>query len=238
MTLQLKEIREFTGTIKLLTGLHIGAGDSVMRIGGADSLVVRDARTKMPYIPGSSIKGKLRSLFELESGLCKILDIKDWNDEASDDVKAIIKLFGISADSSSDSKMAEIGPTRLSFSDAFLKEDYIDNPNLVEVKAENNIDRKTATAKSPRFIERVVPGVEFKFTISVKFFDEENEEENLKNFMKFFAHGISLLELDALGASGSRGYGKVEFTFDNKDMQQYLNSERMHNKRIEEVING
>lgn len=236
--IQLKEIKEYTGTIKLLTGLHIGAGDSVMRIGGADSLVVRDARTKLPYIPGSSLKGKIRSLLELETGRSKILDINDWNNNPTDDVKMIIKLFGVSADNSKDSIKSQIGPTRLSFFDAFIvKSDFVNNPNIVEIKAENNIDRKTATAKSPRFIERVVPGVEFEFKISVKFFDDENETENYKNFMKFLAHGISLLELDSLGASGSRGYGKVEFSFDDDGMQDCLNQERNHNQKIQEAMN-
>ncbi|MBC8462229.1 MAG: type III-A CRISPR-associated RAMP protein Csm3, partial [Deltaproteobacteria bacterium] len=53
-----------TGEIHALTGLHIGGGAEGVSIGGIDNIVVRDTLTQEPYIPGSSLKGKMRSLSE------------------------------------------------------------------------------------------------------------------------------------------------------------------------------
>ena len=51
------------GKIKVLTGLHIGGPTTGLNIGGVDNIVIKDAKGK-PYIPGSSLKGKMRSLLE------------------------------------------------------------------------------------------------------------------------------------------------------------------------------
>jgi CRISPR-associated protein Csm3 len=53
-----------TSTIEVETGLHISGGEGKLDIGGIDKLVVRDPISEHPYIPGSSIKGKLRSILE------------------------------------------------------------------------------------------------------------------------------------------------------------------------------
>lgn len=52
------------GIIHTLTGLHIGAGRESIEIGALENTVLVDPVTKQPYIPGSSIKGKMRSLLE------------------------------------------------------------------------------------------------------------------------------------------------------------------------------
>ena len=53
-----------TGSIEVVTGLHIGGSRTAQAIGGVQNSVVRDPVTRRPYIPGSSLKGKLRSLLE------------------------------------------------------------------------------------------------------------------------------------------------------------------------------
>src|ERR1700675_1717170 len=57
-----------SGELHCETGLHIGAGKGSLEIGGEDKPVVKDA-FGLPYIPGSSLRGKLRSLLEQTSGL-------------------------------------------------------------------------------------------------------------------------------------------------------------------------
>ncbi|MDR1696479.1 MAG: type III-A CRISPR-associated RAMP protein Csm3 [Endomicrobium sp.] len=212
--MKLNSIQQLTGTIVLKTGLHVGAGDAEMHIGGIDSQVVKHPKTLQPYIPGSSLKGKIRSLLELSLGLINhtggkvfqskyLYSDKDKKDKIKeyDDAIKLLKLFGDSADQNSQD---EIGATRLSFADCYVNEktkDYI----LSEVKSENSIDRKTSEASNPRFIERVPEGVEFAFNVSVKEFEGD------KDLMEIFKKGLRLLELDALGGSGSRGYGRIKF---------------------------
>ncbi|MFN8784618.1 MAG: type III-A CRISPR-associated RAMP protein Csm3 [Pseudanabaena sp.] len=53
-----------TSNLRIVTGLHIGAGGENLDIGGLDKSVMRDPLTKHPYLPGSSIKGKMRSILE------------------------------------------------------------------------------------------------------------------------------------------------------------------------------
>jgi CRISPR-associated protein Csm3 len=72
MSLKLNKISVIQGTIELKTGLHIGGGDTEMHIGGTDNPVVKHPHTNEPYIPGSSLKGKIRSLLELKYGICGI----------------------------------------------------------------------------------------------------------------------------------------------------------------------
>lgn len=219
--MKLKNIKECEGCIELKSGLHIGGGDTNMRIGGADSLVIKNPRNGNPYIPGSSLKGKIRSLLELETGLVELgepLGSKQFKDGTSESDK-IIQLFGVGA---SDSSNPNIGPTRISFADCPICVEDKNKENIFEIKAENCIDRIKGTAANPRFIERVVAGVKFDFSISLKLFDEDDEKE----FERILLRGIALLERDALGASGSRGYGKVCFTFKDKDIQTKLEDAR------------
>ncbi|MDR0822170.1 MAG: type III-A CRISPR-associated RAMP protein Csm3 [Endomicrobium sp.] len=214
--MKLKTIKQLTGTICLKTGLHIGAGDVEMHIGGIDSQVVKHPQTQLPYIPGSSLKGKIRSLLELylglinwtEGGVFKSNFLKDVPNEDKRNAVLLLQLFGDSADKEKDAN--NIGSTRLSFSDCFVsKETKEKDFVLSEVKAEVSIDRKTSKASGggPRFIERVPQGVEFDFSVSIKDFEGDNWENSKDIILK----GLKLLELDALGGSGSRGYGRVEF---------------------------
>lgn len=224
--MQLTQIQKIQGTIALQSGLHIGAGDSEMRIGGTDSPVVKHPVTGQPYIPGSSLKGKIRSLLEWRHNLVQAANgapysfshlAKDENNPAG---RRVIQLFGGAPDKADDKLVEEIGPTRLAFWDCPLntgwKEKELDSRNLLttEVKSENSINRIAGTAEHPRFIERVIAGAQFDFTLTLKVLSGED-------LLDTVLLGLKLLELDSLGGSGSRGYGKLKFeklTLDGADL--------------------
>lgn len=215
--MQLVKIQKIAGTLVLKSGLHIGAGDTEMRIGGTDNPVVKDPLTGQPYIPGSSLKGKIRSLLEWRHGLASVANgrpysfkqLKEGNHAAGGD---ILRLFGGAPDKDVDELVTKIGPTRLAFWDCQIrrewKEQVADARNLLttEAKSEVAINRISGTAQDGalRFTERVIAGAEFDFTLTLKILDGDDLLPMLKD-------GLKLLELDSLGGSGSRGYGKVEF---------------------------
>lgn len=193
------KIIKIQGNLDILTGLHIGAGNVEVHIGGIDSAVVKNPIDGYPYIPGSSLKGKIRSLLELSQGLSA--DGKPSSTENTDSV--IPKIFG-------DTSQKNI--SRIVFRDCFLTEESIEKIKLknilpTEEKSENSINRLSGTADSPRNIERVIPGLSYDFEMNLRVFDTDNEEE----FKSIITQGLYLLEQDALGGSGSRGYGKVKF---------------------------
>jgi CRISPR-associated protein Csm3 len=218
--MRLREIKKLEGKIVLKSGLHIGSGDMEMHIGGTDSPVIKHPHTLEPYIPGSSLKGKVRSLLELESGLVPfakdnggLVTVKVWKSITDNNLKkkaeVILKIFGSSGSESEDA--LELGPTRVSFADCYLNAEWKKKAQenrwqLTEVKAENVINRITGTAEHPRSIERIPAGTEFDFLLTFKIMDDSDEE----NF-KYLLQGLKLLEMDALGGSGSRGYGRIEF---------------------------
>ena len=229
--MKLLNIKEIRGKITLKSGLHIGAGDMEMKIGGTDNPVIKHPHTLEPFIPGSSLKGKVRSLLEMRSGLMKKSngkplspsDLKECNDEEEKEGKQILRLFG-SSGAADDEDLAELGPTRVSFADAFLNEKWkkkaTENQwSLIEVKSENTIDRIKGTAEHPRFIERVPSGVEFDFCVALKIMEND---EGLEDFL---IDGLRFLQMDALGGSGSRGYGKIEFKFDDNEIQEKFGQE-------------
>ncbi len=226
--MKLTKIKEIKGTIELKTGLHIGAGDMEMRIGGIDNAVIKHPHTQEPYIPGSSIKGKVRALLETRSGLMEYtkgapvrlenLDNKDkpLKGALEKECRRILKLFGGGADESKERLAQKIGPTRVSFADCPLDREWLENTRqdhlpLVEVKSENAINRIKGVAENPRFTERVPAGAKFRFTITLK----EMAGDAGDGLEKLLLEGLRLLELDALGGSGSRGYGRIGFRFDS-----------------------
>ena len=149
--MKLTNIVEIKAKLVLQTGLHIGAGDSEMHIGGIDNSVIKHPLTQSPYIPGSSLKGKIRTLLEWRSGAVQNnpLTLKDVS-KNPEEVKNILRLFGISGDTkNSEQEVAEIGVSRLAFWDCALNEDWEkairdDNQLLTEAKSENTIDRITS----------------------------------------------------------------------------------------------
>ena len=232
---QLTAITTITATLELLTGLRIGAGDSEMHIGGVDNTVIKHPHTQSPYIPGSSIKGKMRSLLEWRSGAVRE-DALGWADyekasgKVKSDVKRILQLFGISGDAKVGvEQMDAMGPTRVSFWDCSLtpaweKQMREDNFSLTEVKSENRINRISGVAEHPRQTERVPAGAQFDFRLSLKKLDGDGEE-----LLNTVLQGLKLLELDSVGGSGSRGYGKIRFVdlrIDGADSQGRLDAIR------------
>lgn len=187
---------EITGTIEVVTGLHIGGSSAFSAIGSVDSPVVKDMQTGHPVIPGSSLKGKMRSLLA-----------KQYNsfvaETPDDDAECLVSLFG-------SAKKDHIHTSRVLFSDSMMNNwDSLKAKGLTsqtEIKFENSIKRTTAMA-NPRQIERVIRGAEFPLNIM---YEVKDEETILKDF-QILAEGFRLLQYDYLGGNGSRGYGKVKF---------------------------
>ena len=209
--MQLTKVHVLHAELVCRSGVHIGASDSEMHIGRIDNSVVKHPITQEPYIPGSSIKGKVRSLLEWRSGFVSNgpLGWPDYVNNHSDKVLAILKLFGVGGQVLTDAQAKEIGPTRLSFWDCSLLPEWISSVrtsegSYTEVKTENSIDRIAGTAKNPRQTERVPADARFDFKVTVKVLDDENLLDTL-------LAGLKLLELDGIGGSVSRGYGKVKF---------------------------
>jgi CRISPR-associated protein Csm3 len=228
--MQLVSIKEIKGRIILRSGLHIGAGDTEMRIGGTDNPVIKHPNTLEPYIPGSSLKGKVRSLLEMKSGLMantrgeplKAKHMGGLTGKQLEECKMILKIFGASGADAEE--IAELGPTRVSFADCPINSAWREKArkerwSLTEVKSENSINRIKGTAENPRFTERVPADAEFDFSVCLKLLGPH--EEGLLDYLLL---GLKLLELDALGGSGSRGYGKIEFHFDDKGLDQDFKS--------------
>ncbi len=198
------------GRIHCVTGLHIGGNTEGFEIGGVDNPVMRDPLTDMPYIPGSSLKGKLRHLLEWKTGKVKIHPKhKNYGPHDCGECPACV-VFGPASDKSEVREKA--GPTRLTVRDSFLHEDsvgklqdWLGEGIYTEIKTENAIDRVTSEA-NPRPIERVPAGAEFDFTF---IFDVYKDED--RALLKDLFSAMKMLEDSALGGSGSRGHGQVKF---------------------------
>ena len=189
-------------SITLITGLHIGGNSENVEIGGIDNPVIKLAsKGDVPYIPGSSLKGKMRCLLEQAAGAPKVgLDEKVNN------------FFGITENKAINTSNQ---PSKIIVRDAMLSDDskkmLLDCDNLdmpyTENKFENVIDRVKGIAQHPRQTERVPAGAEFCAEFIINIWDDDNEQE----MMALFEKGIRLLENDYLGGSGSRGYGQIKF---------------------------
>ncbi|MCF0254608.1 MAG: type III-A CRISPR-associated RAMP protein Csm3, partial [Duodenibacillus sp.] len=180
-----------------------------------DNTVVRNPVTDEPYIPGSSLKGKMRSLMEWRSGKVQENPL-GWGDSGKGEDKAvlmILRLFGLGgSDKLSVAEAQKVGPTRLAFWDCQIDRAWAQmrrdaNELLTEAKSENSINRITGVAQNPRQTERVPAGASFDFHLSVKVLDMDDEKALIKQVFT----AMKLLEMDSLGGSGSRGYGKVSF---------------------------
>lgn len=212
------------GEIECVTGLHIGGSADIIEIGGMDNPIIKHPITGFPYIPGSSTKGKLRSLLELKYGLF----------ERNGDVHKycgkkdcfICRIFGTSAETS------DIGPGRLLVRDAHLTNNSIEELKKLkrdkglpysEEKYENTINRINAKA-NPRPIERVPAGIVFNLELVYRIFDIDDSGRTDLDFIKYIKEGLKLIEIEALGGSGGRGSGKVKFNnlkiFDSSDLSK------------------
>ena len=201
---QLVKKIKITTTIELLTGLHIGGSKESVEIGGIDLPVIKLAtKENQPYIPGSSLKGKMRCLLEQANGIVQHGDIGKDNG-------SIRNLFGFTEGS------RNAQPSRLIVRDAMLtpeskalleESDNLDMP-FTENKFENTIDRVKGTAGNPRQIERVPAGAEFNAEFVINVWGDLQEEQAL---IRTFKDGIAMIINDYIGGSGSRGYGQIAF---------------------------
>jgi len=205
----------FSGTITALTGLHIGGSEVGLQIGGADKVVVRNPRDNTPYVPGSSLKGRMRSLLERayctdhadfvdgdKHGPCKCADCD------------VCRVFGVS--------IAEKHKDRLQAGRLLVRDAMMTNadqvkrmPNLLtdytELKTEVSIDRLTSAA-NPRNFERVPAGAVFGFELVLNVFEGDDESK----FIALIEEGLRLVGYDALGGQSSRGYGRVRITLEHR----------------------
>lgn len=175
--------------LEVVTGMHIGGSSAFSAIGAVDSPVIRDALTGRPIVPGSSLKGKLRTLLarSFAGDIQKMPEFKD-------DHPTVLRMFGSTS-----------ARSRLQFADAFVRNaEIMKAVGLTEVKSENVIKRLTSEAM-PRQIERVNPGTIFAETIV---YDVCDQEEMLEDLM-LLAKAMKLLQMDYLGGHGSRGSGRV-----------------------------
>ena len=184
--------------LRLESGLHIGGSSDFAPIGAVDSPFIRDSYTKQPIIPGSSLKGKIRTLLARSFSAEYVLKKVEADDER------IKRLFGSSAKET-------LSPSRLQLSDCKLTDKSLaamKNMNMDtyigEIKFENTISRLTSQA-TPRQIERVPAGAEFALRIvyNVENFDEARDD------LQLLSDGLKLLQFDYLGGHGSRGYGRI-----------------------------
>jgi CRISPR-associated protein Csm3 len=211
------------GTLITKTGLHIGGNSVGMAIGSTDNVVIRDPLNNYPYIPGSSIRGKMRSLMERVRGFEKPDSETGgfyWDGRRAmpgrNPHTKTAQLFGVAAEEAGKS-IGVSTATRLIVRDAYLTKDSIKTlmnaPNtdmpMTEIKTEVVIDRITAAA-TPRQMERVPAGAEFELhlVLTLMVGDETHQ------FLDLISEALRLIEADTLGGSGSRGYGQVKFNID------------------------
>jgi CRISPR-associated protein Csm3 len=187
---------QISGDIEVKTGMHIGGSSAFAAIGAVDSPIIKDVRTNLPMIPGSSFKGKMRALLAKEYN-------EDIAKKPDDDAECLLRLFGCA-------KKDNVRRSRVIISDMIMKnEDELRKQglqSLTEVKFENTINRVTAVA-NPRQIERAIRGSKFELDIV---YEVEKEDEVIED-IGILAEGLKLLEYDYIGGNGSRGYGKVTF---------------------------
>lgn len=223
--MKLKKIISYQGTVTCVTGISIRGAGNDLGIGGADSEVIKNPMTGEPYLPGSSLKGKMRSQLERKYGA------KQYDRDSRSVVPTenrpcgcgrrdcpICTLFG-----AHNNHNAQSAPTRILVRDCHMTDQFrqkvqelpLERGSYLEVKGENIIDRKTGATSSPRFMERIPAGATFQLDIQVQVF-EGDDEEKLLDMVK---EGLSLVEDSYLGSSGSRGYGQVKFDYEKTEKE-------------------
>ena len=215
-----------TGNIRTLTGLHIGGHSGDLDIGGIDNPIIRNAINRQPYIPGSSLRGKMRGLLDrnYNKPLNKRVgrDVRVHECETLEDYKAcpVCQVFGVAPQRA---LTGQTMPTRLIVRDTFLTDESLTSldradtdTDFTEIKTEVAIDRITSAA-TPRQQERVPAGATFgpfQIVHNLYTLNATEDKSQLQAELAFFdvvLTGIELLEDDYLGGSGSRGYGQIVF---------------------------
>ncbi|MBS3933812.1 MAG: type III-A CRISPR-associated RAMP protein Csm3 [Truepera sp.] len=218
--MQLLRIKVIRGELEAATGLRIGGSKEGMEIGGVDNPVIRNPLTREPYVPGSSIKGKMRSLIEWHLGGEYLVDDKRHPHQCSRIDCRVCRVFGAAAFEKPGQGVR--GPTRLIVRDAYLTDasrEALNEMNLergtlyTEIKQEVFIPRLGGDA-NPRTMERVPAGARFDFEIVYKVYDTgDGGKADERYFDEVVLKALSLLQLDALGGSTSRGYGQVKLHY-------------------------
>lgn len=209
--LRLKKYVTLEGTLVCKSGLRIGGSKEELEIGGMENPIIRDPVDKLPYIPGSSLKGKLRSILEYKYNKVGP-DGNPCGCRQPLDVCPVCTIFGPHL-----APTHELGPSRLIVRDALLSKESCDELEKLsreeglqyaEVKTENIIDRRTGVARRGglRTQERVPKGTSFNLNISLRIFDGDDEEK----MRDYIDEALDLLQKDYLGGSGTRGYGWIE----------------------------
>ena len=201
------------GSICNRSNLRVGGSDPGLAVGDVDNPLIRNPVTGIPYIPGSSLKGKLRSLLEYRYD--KVGNRGQPCGCARDDCP-VCTLFGPHMVS-----QHNLGPTRLLIRDSFLTDESVAllaplaerGSQYATLKTENLIDRSTGRALHPRQQEAVPPGCEFELRMSVRVFEGDDEDR----FKRYLKEALDMLPDEAIGAGGSRGYGWVELKYEFLD---------------------
>ncbi len=229
------------GTINAITGLHIGGNSGELDIGGIDNPIIRNAFNRQPYIPGSSLRGKMRGLLDrhlnkpLEKRVGKDVRVHECQTPGDYDKCPVCQVFGVAPQGELRGKTM---PTRVIVRDTFLTRESLEtldrvdtDTDFTEIKTEVAIDRITSAA-TPRQQERVPAGATFgpfQIVHSLYTQNENGKSHQLQNELQFFdtvLTGIELLEDDYLGGSGSRGSGQIAF----KNLEMTFKSREYYEK--------
>ncbi len=208
--MKLLKTATFKGTLEVVTGLHIGGSVEAMEIGGIDNPIIKHPVTQEPYIPGSSLKGKMRSQMEKKEGR-----VGKSGEPCGCGNCMVCRVFGPHKN-----MRHQLGPTRILVRDAMLSEKsreelqqaVQEGKSYIEVKTENIIDRNTGAAARGglRQQERVPAGARFDLEVGVQVMDLDRESDS--DVVSYVKEALKAVEESYIGGSGSRGYGKVQFT--------------------------
>ena len=207
--MQRTAIHTITFIARCESGLHIGGSQDELVIGGSDNPVIKNPETRKPYIPGSSLKGKMRA--ELEKKLGQFGG-QNQKDKPCGCAKCpVCRIFGAHMNTRSD-----LGPSRI-----IVRDGQLLKGGSIENKTENVINRQTGAAQHPRSNERVIQGTEFKMQIVLQVFDLDGEFEYKDGkgeshrgdvaLQAVVADGLNLVQMTGLGGGTSRGSGAVSF---------------------------
>jgi CRISPR-associated protein Csm3 len=215
-----------TGQIQVLSGLRIGGQPVGIEIGGIDNVVIRNPLNNQPYVPGSSLKGKMRSLFERFTHAkinYRIQEVrihschKDEDQGKTYESCRVCHIFGMPGEGT----VTASHPTPLIVRDVALDVASLAGvDNYTEIKWEAAIDRITSAAV-PRQMERVPAGAVFKPLEIIFNVYSQGEIDRFPDVLM----ALQLVEDDELGGLGSRGSGKVAFN------ELALTCKRVHNGR-------
>jgi CRISPR-associated protein Csm3 len=249
----LDKYEEITGVIHCLSGVRIGGNSNVIEIGTIDNPIIRNPLTNHPYLPGSSLKGKMRSCLELSLragaqpkislGLPQLKPTTDR--EGKKEIApcacgkcVVCKLFG------SGNNKTNYEPTRLLFRDCLLTDKSTETLEaaartsgvfFAEIKPGIRMNRATNSVAQRAFFnfERVPEGIEFNFELVVRLYGDLDSEEARKDYRKIVARGLQLLEKEGIGGKISAGYGKIQFRDLQWDGQPFNHNQSFDPKKSE-----